>query len=153
MMKVLVYGYGNPGRKDDGLGVLCADAIEVWAKDKGYDWIDVDTAYQLNIEDADTISNYDEVYFVDASLEEIDDLVITEVSPDDAKIEFSMHAVSPSYVLDLCQKIFGKHPKTHLIHIKGYEWDFVEGLTDKAEVNLQKAINYLQKTQEKTIEA
>ena len=151
MKKVLVYGYGNLGRKDDGLGVMCAEAIEKWAEEEKLDWLDVDTNYQLNIEDADTISGYDEVYFVDASLEEIDNVEITEVDPSDAKIEFSMHAVSPSYVLHLCQKIFNKAPKTYLIHIKGYEWDFVEGLTPKAQENLEQAINWLQEQNKKVV--
>jgi len=143
MKKALIYGYGNPGRKDDGLGVLCADEIEKWAKAENHDWLSVDTAYQLNIEDAEVISNFDVVYFVDASLEEIEDVILSEISPNNAKIEFSMHAVSPAYVVELCQQMFGKKPKAFLIHIKGYHWDFVEGITAEAQVNLDKAVRIL----------
>lgn len=143
MKKTLVYGYGNVGRKDDGLGVLLAGAIEQWAETEGLVWINVDTNYQLNIEDAESISNYDVVYFVDASLEEIDDVSISEVKPDDNKIEFSMHAISPAYVLKLCNDMFGKTPQTFLVHLKGYEWDFVEGLSQQAELILKKGIERL----------
>lgn len=151
MSKVLIYGYGNVGRKDDGLGVLAADAIEEWAKTEGFDWLDVDTNYQLNIEDAEVISNYEVVYFVDASLEEIDEVTITKVLPDDNKIEFSMHAISPAYVLKLCKDMFGKVPETYLVHLRGYDWDFVERLSPNGMNTLLKGVERLK--EELTVKA
>ena len=141
--KTLVYGYGNVGRKDDGLGVLAANALEQWAATEGFDWLHIESNYQLNIEDAEIISNYDVVYFVDASLEEIKDVSITDVSPDDNKIEFSMHAISPAYVLKLCKEMFGCSPKTFLVHLKGFDWDFVEGLSSNGKQNLEKGVERL----------
>lgn len=143
MKKTLVYGYGNVGRKDDGLGVLAANAIEKWAEDARISGLDVETNYQLNIEDAEIISNYEVVFFVDASLEEMEVVSISEVAPDDSKIEFSMHAISPAYVVKLCKDMFGKSPKTYLVHLKGYDWDFVEGLTQEAEITLDKGVKLL----------
>ena len=72
--------------------------------------------------------NADIVIFADASIEEIDDFIFTKVNPDNSTIEFTMHAVSPAFVLDLCRKLYGKCPETYLIHIKGYEWEFEEKL-------------------------
>jgi hydrogenase maturation protease len=138
-MKTLIYGYGNPGRQDDGLGNVMIDKVDQWLEEEGITHIETDSNYQLNIEDADAISDKDLVVFVDASIEEIDDFILTKVEPSDATIEFTMHAVSTSFVLDLCKKIYNKNPETYLIHIKGYEWDFKEGLTPKAEENLNKA--------------
>ncbi|MBT3169396.1 MAG: hydrogenase maturation protease [Candidatus Cloacimonetes bacterium] len=145
-MKILIYGYGNPSRQDDALGVLFTDKMEVWAKEQKLSHLSFDTNYQLNIEDADTISAHDVVYFVDASMEPIDDFSITKVESSNAQIEFTMHAISAGVVLDLCNQIYGKAPETYLIHIKGYEWDleFDKGLSSKAENNLQKALAYLQ---------
>lgn len=143
-MKTLVYGYGNVGRKDDGLGVLCALEIEKWLHQEAIAGVVVETNYQLNIEDAETISKYDVIYFVDASLEAIKDVSLTKVIPDDNIIEFSMHAISPAYVLKLCSNMFGKKPKVNLVHIKGYEWDFSEGTSKPALKNLASAIKLLQ---------
>ncbi len=143
MKKILVYGYGNPGRQDDAMGNIMADRIEEWAKEKGYDHISVDSNYQLNIEDADNISQYDVVFFIDASIEEIDDYILTEVKASDATIEFSMHAVSTSFVLDLCKKMYNKTPETYLLHIKGYEWDFMEKISDAAQENFDRAFSFL----------
>jgi len=138
--KILIYGYGNPGRYDDGLGIRLVEEIEDWIIKNKLDYVDCDSNYQLNIEDAEIISKYDIVLFADASEEEIKNVSITRVSPSDSKIEFTMHAVSPAFVLDLCNQIYGKTPETWLIHIKGQDWQFNEGLSEIAEKNLSIAI-------------
>jgi hydrogenase maturation protease len=141
--KILLYGYGNPGRQDDGLGNEFIERIGPWIETQGLEGIELDSNYQLNIEDADAISDKDIVLFIDASTEEIDDLLFTKVDPSDSKVEFSMHAVSTAFVLDLCQKLYNKYPDTYLLHIKGYEWGFKEGLSKKANVNLEKALDFV----------
>lgn len=141
--KILVYGYGNPGRQDDGLGVALISRLEQWITESNLQHIDADTNYQLNIEDAAAIHPYDEVVFVDASMEDIHDFDFSEVKPDNARVEFTMHAVSPAFVIDLCRKIYGKSPKARLLHIKGYEWEFEEQLSPPARDNLNKAFDFL----------
>ena len=143
MKRTLIYGYGNPGRQDDALANELIEQIEA-AKSKGeFAGIDTDSNYQLNIEDAEIISKYETVIFVDASIEEIQDIAFTKVEPSDAKVEFSMHAVSTSFVLDLCKKMYDKEPEVYLLHIKGYEWEFMEELTSGALSNLDKAFDLL----------
>lgn len=141
--QILIFGYGNPGRQDDGLGAAFIARMEEWLKVHPNENIHLDTNYQLNIEDAEQISAYDTVLFVDASLEPIDRFSITQVLPSEAKVEFTMHAVSPAFVLDLCQKIFQRTPETYLLHIKGYEWEFSEQLSDEARANLDAAFDYI----------
>lgn len=142
--KVLIYGYGNPGRQDDALANEVVERITVWAEENGLNNIQADSNYQLNVEDAELISHYDVVIFVDASIEPIEDILFTKVKPSGATIEFTMHAVSCSYVLDLCGKMYNSFPKTYLLHVKGYEWEFMEEMSQKALVNLEKAIKFLQ---------
>jgi len=143
--KVLIYGYGNPGRKDDGLGIKMTEMIEEWKNAHDFDQIDVDSNYQLNVEDAEKIADYDLVLFVDASQE--DDLTnfrLIDVEPNEEKVEFTMHAVSPAYILHLSRKLFNKEPDTKLLSIRGYRWEFEEGITDSAFLNLERAFIYLQ---------
>jgi hydrogenase maturation protease len=140
--KILIYGYGNPGRQDDGLGAAFITEAEQWIAKQKIEHIALDTNYQLNIEDAQLISEYDKVIFVDASIEQIDSYSFTKVIPSDAKVEFTMHAVSPAFVVDLCQKIFDKTPEAFLLHLKGYNWDFEEKLSEKAKENLSAALNF-----------
>ena len=98
----MIYGYGNPGRQDDGLGNAFVEKMENWCKLKNISWIEVDSNYQLNVEDAETISHKDIVIFIDASMESIDDYCFTRVIPSESSIEFTMHAVSASFILDFC---------------------------------------------------
>ncbi|MBT3302938.1 MAG: hydrogenase maturation protease [Bacteroidetes bacterium] len=144
MSELLIYGYGNPGRQDDGLGNSFIEELDKWVEANKLSHISTDSNYQLNIEDADAIKDKQVVLFVDASIEEIDDFCISRVESSDSTIEFTMHAVSTSFVLDLCQKVYNKSPKTYLLHLKGYEWDFAEGLTDKAKANMDKALRLIQ---------
>ena len=142
--RVLVYGYGNPGREDDGLGNEMAKMIQSWIDEHKLGCMTTDSNYQINIEDADKVSEWDIVVFVDASKQEnLREYKFTEVAPSDAKVEFTMHAVSPSYVLHLCEKLFNKTPETYVLAIKGYEWDFKEGLSDCAKLNMEQAFQFL----------
>lgn len=143
MKRTLIYGYGNPGRQDDALANELIERIEMAQLNGDFKGIDTDSNYQLNIEDAEIISKYETVIFVDASIEEIQDIAFTKVEPSDAKVEFSMHAVSTSFVLDLCKKMYDKEPDVYLLHIKGYEWEFMEELTSGALSNLDKAFDLL----------
>lgn len=144
MKKTLIYGYGNPGRQDDGLGARFTEIMEKWVDEQKLSHITVDCNYQLNIEDAATVSEYDTVFFIDASIvEEVKNFRLEEIEPNDARIEFTMHAVSTSYVVDLCRKIYGKTPKAYVLHIKAYEFDFKEELTQQAAENMLDALDFL----------
>jgi len=141
-LNILFYAYGNPGRMDDGLGNEFVERFQLWTKEQGLRNFLFDSNYQLNIEDAEQISDKDIVVFVDASEEDIEDYLLTEVDGN-SKVSFTTHAASPGYVVQLCEKLYKKKPKVYLLHIKGYEWEFKEGLSQKAEENLVKAIEFI----------
>ncbi|MCD6565713.1 MAG: hypothetical protein J7K53_07185, partial [Bacteroidales bacterium] len=74
---ILIYGYGNPGREDDGLGNAFVGAIRSWIEKNKLTHIEIDSNYQLNIEDADIMARNDIVLFVDATEEPIENFCIT----------------------------------------------------------------------------
>jgi hydrogenase maturation protease len=140
--QILIYGYGNPGREDDGLGNELVMRLEKWSIQSAIQGIEFDSNYQLNIEDAERISAKDLVIFVDASEEEIEDFILTEVTVE-KDVSFTTHAASPGYIVKLCSDLFGKCPEVYLLHIRGYQWEFKEGLSERAENNLQKAFGFM----------
>ena len=143
-IKVLVYGYGNPGRQDDSLGIEMVKKIDEWVEEHHITNIETDTNFQLNVEDAELISKKDVVVFVDATKEdEVHEFKFTHLESSPTKIDFTMHAVSPEYVLHVCQDLFKKTPRTCVMAIKGYGWELKEGLTDNAKLNLEQAFQYL----------
>lgn len=141
-MKVLIYGYGNPGRQDDGLGVALVEQLEERAARAGVTHLFFDSNYQLNIEDSLDLRSHDLVIFADASMEEIDGFIVTRVEPS-PEAEFTMHAVSPAFVLDVCRRLYGPPPPTYLLHIRGYAWELLEGCTPRALHNLEKAAEHI----------
>lgn len=143
--RILIYAYGNPGRQDDGLGNRLVEALDPWLREEGLDHVELESNYQLNIEDAAVIADMDSVVFVDASVEDIEDIHFGPVKPSEGKSEFTMHAASPAYVLALCNKIYNRSPETYLLQIRGYEWEFREGLSGGAQKNLDKALEFIKK--------
>ncbi len=142
--RVLIYGYGNPGRQDDGLGIEMTNMIQKWIEEHKLNCMTTDSNYQLNIEDAEKISDWEVVVFVDATKDEsVHEFTFRKLEPSDAKVEFTMHAVSPSYVLHLSEKLFNKKPEAYVLAIRGFEWDMKEGLTANATLNLEQAFQYL----------
>ncbi len=137
--RVLVMGYGNPGRQDDGLGPAAAAAIEALA------WPAVTTSdnYQLVIEDVATIAEHDIVWFVDAAR---DGPVPYEVRPLSPLFDvgFTSHLVKPETLLAMTEQYYGRSPDAYLLGIRGYEFSFCEGLTPMAQANLCRAVTLLQ---------
>ena len=137
-MQTLIYGYGNLGRQDDGLGILLSEKLQAWVSEQGLVGFEFESNYQLNIEDAEAIANKDLVIFADASEEEIEDFCLSVVDGK-RELSFTTHAASPGYIVKLCNDLFNKQPVVLLVHLKGYEWAFREGLSERAKDNLENA--------------
>ncbi len=135
---VLVIGYGNPGRQDDGLGPAVAAEIERlrWPNVTAYD------NYQLNIEDAIDVAEHDVVWFVDAAKTGPEPYAVSDLAPA-STIEFTSHIVSPEAILAIAHHHFGRSPRAFLLAIRGYEFEFVEELTNSASDNLSIALTML----------
>lgn len=138
---VLIYGYGNPGRQDDGMGPALGAEIQRL----GLPFVDVDAGYQLNIEDAELIKAYDLVIFVDTTVEDIEGFRIQRVTPA-PEISFTSHLISPESIVALCKELFGSKPIAWLIGIRGYSFDYIEGFTEEAWNNYRKALEFIKLT-------
>ncbi len=136
-IKILVYGFGNPGRQDDGLGIAFADLIE----ERNIPGVSFERNYQLNIEDALEIAPYDVVIFADASLGAGEPFELRELLPAE-DIVFTTHAMPAHSVLALCEDLYRRSPRAFMMAIRGYSWDAEEGLSATAIDNLQKAVDF-----------
>ncbi|MFO7974291.1 MAG: hydrogenase maturation protease [Candidatus Hydrogenedentota bacterium] len=133
--RVLILGYGNPGRQDDGLGPALVETVEKW----GLPNVTAEAPYQLNIEDAVTMAEHDFVVFVDAGVEVPEPYSLKRVKPV-REIAFSTHSVSPEAVLALCEDHFHAKPEAYVLAVRGYAFEFEEGLSPKAQDNLTSAL-------------
>ena len=135
---LFIYGIGNIGRQDDGLGWAFIDQLEPSLPAT----VEIFRNYQLNIEDAEMISHYAQVLFVDASKDESIETFRCQPVAALATPSFTSHYLSMESVLALCQKMYQKTPTTYVVEIRGYEWELKMGLTTQAQHNLGLAVEY-----------
>lgn len=146
--KILVIGYGNPGRRDDGLGPLFAAAIEKLKIPNVF----VDSDYQLIVEDAHQIAQHDVVIFVDADATCAESFYFKEIQPAKTGSGFSSHSVTPPEVLALARELFSSNVRAYVLGIRGYEFEeFGEGFSEQAATNFEEAKQFLVEKLEKGI--
>lgn len=135
---MLVYGYGNPGRQDDGIGPGIAGEIE-----KRFPALtDTDANYQLGPEDAVNIAGYELVLFVDTAVDQ--ERAVTARKLQAARnITFTSHFMKPESVLALCEDVHGSTPNAWIIGVKGYSFDYAEGLTPEALNSFSQALDFI----------
>lgn len=136
--RVLILGYGNPGRQDDGLGPAAAARLGAlgWPNITAYD------NYQLNIEDAMDVAEHDVVWFVDAARTGPSPFFIETLAPA-ATLEFTSHLVRPEAILAMAHQYYDAKPRAFLIGIRGYGFECIEALTPGATANLDLAVEIL----------
>ncbi len=137
--RLLVLGYGNPGRQDDGLGPAAAEAIER----RNFAGVTASANYQLMIEDASDAAECEAVLFIDAAKAGGEPFTITPVYPAHDVACFASHFVRPELVLGISDRVYGHVPPAWLLGVRGYEFGFGEGLTDRARENLDRALAHV----------
>ncbi len=138
--RILLIGYGNPVRGDEGMGPARAVRVEAW----GLPHVTVDRAYQLTVEDAAAVAEYEVVVFADASVTGPAPFECSRVvpAPDGG---FSTHHVEPGAVMELAKSLFGATTEAYVLAIRGYEFEmFHEGFSTGAAANLAAALAFLE---------
>ncbi len=141
--KIIFFGIGNVGRQDDGLGIRFIENLETLPLPSH---IGLEANYQLNAEDALTISSYDIVVFVDATMapQAKAPFEIRSVQPS-VEVSFSTHAMSMGSILAFCQQLYNKRPKAYLLAMPGTGWEMTAGLSEimspAAQANLKGALD------------
>jgi hydrogenase maturation protease len=137
--KILLIGYGNPAREDDGLGPAAASRIEKLE----ISGITVEADYQLTVEDAAAVARHDAVIFIDASTDGKEPFSFRRLPPRRQE-SFSSHSVAPESVLAMAKDFFNVETQGYMLGIRGYSFSmFKEEMTEKALENLAKAIDFL----------
>ncbi|MES0812152.1 hydrogenase maturation protease [Roseibium sp. SCPC15] len=141
---MLLIGYGNPGRGDDGLGPAFSESMAA----RGLPGLEVDTDYQLVAEHALAVSAHDLVVFVDAEIGRLESFSFTELELGSPEL-LGSHSFTPETVLALSATLYGASPRSFILGITGYDFgDVKEGLSEKAAANLAEAetffLNWLQ---------
>ncbi|WGK69576.1 hydrogenase maturation protease [Candidatus Haliotispira prima] len=148
----LIYGIGNVGRQDDGLGWALVDELESLHPEK-----QLIRHYQLFWEDAALLHGLKRVLFIDACKRDRPDPIIPHaiieqdlesgfaVEKIQAKmdISFTSHSMSLPTVAAMCELCYQSCPDIWLLSVQGYEWELQLGLTERAQQNLTQALRFI----------
>ena len=116
MARVLVLGYGNPLRSDDGLGWRVA--VELFRANASPDVL-VLPCHQLTPDLAETASLVETVIFVDCSHKgEPGKILCEEVHWQSGPASFT-HDLSPAAMLALAAELFGVCPRAYMFTVCG----------------------------------
>ncbi|MBL8920173.1 MAG: hydrogenase maturation protease [Myxococcaceae bacterium] len=133
---MLVFGWGNPSRGDDGLG-----AAFVGEAARRSD-VEMLVDYQLQPEHALDLVGRDEVLFVDASTSGKEPFEVFELTPG-PHVTVSTHHLSPGGLLAVYQRVTGKPPpRARLLAIRGWQFGLGEQLSERARQNLDAALGW-----------
>jgi hydrogenase maturation protease len=137
--RILVIGYGNPGRADDGLGPALAERLEALA----LPGVTVESDYQLSIEHAAMAAEHEIVVFADADGSAAEPFYLRPVEGRPSG-RFTTHGVDPGEVLHLARSCFGAAPEGFLLGMRAADLDrFGEGLSEPAREGLEAALAFL----------
>lgn len=136
----LLLGWGNEGRRDDGLGPAFVRLLAERALPR----LTVASGYQLQVEDAFEVTRYPRVIFVDADRSGPEPFSWRRLFPGAHTLSFSSHSVTPDALLAIGRELFDREPEAWLLGIRGYEFDrFDESLSRAARENLAAAADFL----------
>jgi hydrogenase maturation protease len=134
--RLLVIGYGNELRRDDGVGPRAARAVAAWQL-PGVEGV---AAHQLTPEFAERIGEAERVVFVDAGH---DDVVLTRPLEPSRAAQVLGHTGGPRELLALAEALCGRRPGAWLITLPAPELGFGEGLSAAAELGLAEALRQI----------
>ena len=130
--KTLVIGIGNASRGDDALGWKFLDFLQ----ENRTPGTDLCYRYQLQVEDAELLTGYSRVYFVDATQESIKEGFAIRVCLPSGAHALTSHELLPETVLQLADSLYSHRPKAWVIAISGSRWGLGKRLSRKALRNL-----------------
>ncbi len=134
--QVCIIGYGNPFRRDDGIGAFVAERLRGILRQGTR----ILAFHQLDPVLLDEVQDSDLVVFVDATVEQlVNGRQWGKVSPETRGFAHTTHHFRPSLFLSLLSSLYHKAPETWLVSVQGEDFGHGEGLTEEAQARALKA--------------
>jgi hydrogenase maturation protease len=149
--RVLIVGFGNPDRQDDGVGWQVVQRLAERLGRTAIETIDGDACaaepspvlmctLQLVPEMAETLRCFERVCFVDAHTGAYaDDLRFEPLHPDFQTSPFTHH-LTPESLLQLALSLHGRAPEAVVCSVRGYEFGFGHTLSEPTAALAEQAV-------------
>jgi hydrogenase maturation protease len=142
MGKVLVIGFGNPDRADDGVAwhILkqLAERLELPEPAQNMNSLRQQEhsrhllcSLQLDPEMAELIADYDRVCFIDAHTAAYPDDIHFEIIEGEFQTSPFTHHMTPETCLALSETLYGLAPPAVVISVRGYQFEFSPTLSSR----------------------
>ncbi len=128
---VVVIGYGNPLRGDDGVGQRIAGAVASW----GLPGIQAFAEHQLTVDMAGLLAGVDTAIFVDACVaREGEGVKVSPIDLQGAPVswEGTAHTGDPRAIIALTGAVYGRCPAAWIVTVPGHNFDLGETLSPGA---------------------
>lgn len=144
MPTVLIIGYGNPMKSDDGLGWHVAQALseQITSPD-----VKVICTQQLTPENSEEASRAELVVFIDAKEGGPPGAIHCETIHLDKASRSSIHThdLSPAAILQLANELYGKAPRAFLVTVSGQQFQDGDSLSEPVSSALPNVIARIKK--------
>jgi hydrogenase maturation protease len=136
---LLVIGYGNTLRGDDGVGPRVAEAVGRLRLPGVRTLI----CPLLTPELADPIAHAERVIFVDATVDALEKVQWRKLEPNETS-QLMAHAADPRTMLALARDVFGHAPEAWWLTIPAVDLGFRESFSPEAERGFAEAVGKIQ---------
>jgi hydrogenase maturation protease len=133
--ELLVIGYGNSLRRDDGVGPRVAEAVEALH----LPGVRTLVCQLLSPEHADPIARARRVIFVDAAVDKTDGVHFRKLEPGETS-QLMAHAADPRTMLALARDVFGRTPEAWWLTIPAVYLGFGTDYSPAAEAGFHTAV-------------
>jgi hydrogenase maturation protease len=131
---ILLIGYGNTLRSDDGAGPRVAERVSAW----GWPGLTAMAVHQLTPELAEPLARAELAIFVDARLAD-SEVEFVPLEPSRLGTVHG-HTSAPRSLLGLAQAIYGRHPRAWLVTLPAVDITLGERLSATAERGVEAAL-------------
>jgi hydrogenase maturation protease len=141
MERILVIGYGNPHRGDDGFGFHAAEQVQAMIHEQA---VTVMTAQELKPEMAETVARADLVVFLEASAEGAPGAMhACDLAPKESPEGLLSGYMTPGKLLAAAQIVYGRCPEAIMITVTGENFGFCAHLSPVVEAALPRVFDRL----------
>jgi hydrogenase maturation protease len=120
MARILILGYGNPLRSDDGLGWQVA--VEQFRANRSPE-VEILPCHQLTPELAPAVSRVETVIFIDCAHGGKPGEVSCQEVRSDFGVSTFTHHLTPAALLAMSSELFGASPRAYLLSIQGESYE------------------------------
>lgn len=140
MTRVLLFGYGNPGRGDDGLGPALVEHFS----QSNSTCLSCLSDMQLQVEHVTDLADHQLVLFADADMSCSAPLLLEAIHPAQ-DVSYTSHAMTPQALLHAFRQLYGKPaPPAFLLRMRGHHFELGDDFSAQAQANLREAIRLVQ---------